>query len=210
MVVRKRTTQPKPRKRVPVKKKYGSLKDHLSAKKDEISQVLKSNIGRTPTYNDQIHPQLAFKFSLLGCSNQQLADALDISLGRLGVWLAEHKNFHSAVFDGRKEADANVAKALYHRALGRHWEEKTYERKIIGKKEDGEKITDLVITKVVTRYTPPDVPAIKFWLWNRTKTLSKDQQWNDKQSIDLESSDGSMSPVASGPVIILPQKDMIA
>lgn len=59
--------------------------------------------------------------------------------------------------------DDNIETALYDRARGIEWEEKTFER--VKDKATGE--YEEIMTKRVTKYTPPDVTSAMFWLSNR-------------------------------------------
>jgi len=56
----------------------------------------------------------------------------------------------------------------------------------------------------VKKHMPADIAAVKFWLWNRTKTKSKEEQWSDKQELDLTSGNKPFAAV----VILPPKKDV--
>jgi len=188
--------QSAPSKRHNSKNRYNKLKDIVLTSKED-SEVM----GRPPIYDDTITPMLAFKFCLLGCTNEKLSELLEISIGTVEVWMREKPNFFMAVKEGRDIANANVAKSLYDRACGYKCEEKEYKRTVKldakGQPEmddSGNPIKELTLVKIVKKHMPADIAAVKFWLWNRTKTKSKEEQWSDKQSIDLSSPDGTMTP----------------
>jgi hypothetical protein len=90
---------------------------------------------------------------LLGATNQDIADNLDVALSSVGKWISEIPEFSDAVKGGREVADEKVAQSLYNTAL------------------DG------------------NTTAQIFWLKNR-----RSKEWRDKQEINLQSEDGSMSP----------------
>jgi hypothetical protein len=71
--------------------------------------------------------------------------------------------------------DDAIETALYDRAKGISWEEKTYERK--KNPDTGE--MELVLTKTVTKYIPPDPTSAMFWLTNR-----RPDRWKYKPSED--------------------------
>jgi len=170
------------------KNRYNKLKDIVLASKEDSEAM-----GRPPVYDDTITPMLAFKFCLLGCTNEKLSELLEISIGTVEVWMREKPNFFMAVKEGRDIANANVAKSLYDRACGYEYEEKEYKR-TAAIDDSGNLVEELTLVKVVEKHTPADIAAAKFWLWNRTKAKPKEEQWSDKQSIDLSSPDGTITP----------------
>ncbi|MDE3023805.1 MAG: helix-turn-helix domain-containing protein [Pseudomonadota bacterium] len=106
---------------------------------------------------------------MMGAVNEELAKFFNVHVDTIEEWTHVHPEFSEALKKGRQYADANVAKSLYHRALG-------YKHEI-------EKV--LVIDKEVIKikYTekfPPDVTACIFWLKVR-------RSWKEKRD-DLSSS----------------------
>lgn len=55
---------------------------------------------------------------LLGATNPEIASSLDVSLTTVNRWMVEFPPFRNAIKEGREVADANVADALYRRAIG--------------------------------------------------------------------------------------------
>ena len=76
----------------------------------------KSKIGR-PTKFDPKLIDLVYKYALLGLTNEQLAESLDISLSTLKNYkkIPEFLTAHRA---GKEQADSKVAESLYEKAVG--------------------------------------------------------------------------------------------
>ena len=125
--------------------------------------------GRTPSYTPDYCP-IAYKFCLLGATNEDLADVFEVSRNTIGNWLARYPEFKKAAQDGRDVADADVAQALLQKATGFSHEDV----KILLKDGEAEQIE-------YNRYFPPDTQAAIFWLRNRRR-----KQWRER--IELEHS----------------------
>lgn len=61
---------------------------------------------------------LAFKFCLLGATNEQLAKFLGVAVVTIELWCRNNEEFREAVRRGRYEADAQVVHGLYRRSKG--------------------------------------------------------------------------------------------
>ncbi len=118
--------------------------------------------GRPTKYHSS-YAERAYKLALLGLRNKDLALAFNVKENTINNWMNKHEEFKEAVLKGRQEADAEIAKSLYHRAKGySHPEEKVFTYK-------GQPI------KVETvKHYPPDTMAAIFWLQNRQKDYWKD------------------------------------
>ena len=90
-----------------------------------------------PEYVDKV-----YRLALLGAKDTEIAAFFEVSESTLNLWKLEHPEFSESIRSGKDEADANVAKSLYNRA--------------VGMKVDGKEV-------------PPDVTAAKFWLINRQR-----------------------------------------
>jgi hypothetical protein len=127
--------------------------------------------GRPSKYKPE-YADLAFKFCLMGATNEKLAEFFDVAVSTVSLWMVEHEAFSDAIKKGRAEADAEIAHALYHRAKG-------YSHpavKIFADPKTGvEKIVDY------TEHYPPDTAAAFIWLKNRAG-------WRDRQ--ELTGADG--------------------
>jgi transposase-like protein len=125
--------------------------------------------GRTPKYNAETHPEAARKLALLCYTDKQIAAALDISVRTLYNWKKEYLQFMQALSQGKAIADAEVAAALYRRAVGYSYL--------------SEKILTLngeVVRVPIEVVVLPDPGACMSWLKNRQAHL-----WREKQSVEL-------------------------
>jgi uncharacterized protein YjcR len=73
--------------------------------------------GRKTIYKTEYADQ-AFKYALLGADEARIAELLEVSVKTIDRWKLAHKEFKTALYDGRVRADAEVAYSLYHRAKG--------------------------------------------------------------------------------------------
>ena len=96
--------------------------------------------GRPSLYQPKFAEQ-AFKLCLLGATDKEMADFFEVDVSTINKWKLDHPEFSESIRAGKMDADANVAKSLYKRAIGYEHEDKHY---------------------------PPDTTAITFWLKNRS------------------------------------------
>lgn len=130
--------------------------------------------------------EMAYKLCLLGATDDDLADAFDVDKTTINDWINRGDSFCDAVRSGREVADANVAKALYKRAIG-------YSHpsvKIFYDRDTGE-----VIEVPYTEYYPPDTAAIQFWLRCRQRHTDR---WNPPPP------DGAPIPIQVPMIVINP------
>lgn len=151
----------------------------------------KNKVGRPTKYKDE-YCELAFNYCLLGATDEDLARFFDVDESTINRWKIEHDEFCESIKKGKDEADALVARSLYQRAIGYQYLEKKRES------SDQGGVKDSVTTKEVV----PDTTAQIFWLKNRQPKL-----WRDKQEVDHQSSDGSMTPTKIEMVIVDPKKE---
>jgi DNA-binding XRE family transcriptional regulator len=127
--------------------------------------------GRPTKYKPE-YDQLATNYCLLGATNEDLAKYFEVSHQTINTWFTEHPSFLDAIKKGREDADANVAKSLYQRALGYSHKAK----KIFADAKSGE-----VVEVEYTEQYPPEVAAAIFWLKNRQR-----DKWRDKTHVENE------------------------
>ena len=95
--------------------------------------------GRPSLYQPKFAEQ-AFKLCLLGATDKEMADFFEVEVSTINKWKLDYPEFSESIRAGKIDADANVSKSLYNRALG-------YDK-------DG-------------KHYPPDTTAQMFWLKNR-------------------------------------------
>ena len=143
--------------------------------------------GGRPTDYEEKYNEQAYKLCLLGATDKEMADFFGVSEVTLNAWKKAQPEFLKSLKKGKIQADADVAKSLYHRACGyEHPETKVF-------CTDGE-----ITTYEITKYWPPDTGACMAWLKNRTRKLT--EPWSDKHEVTLSfdwrslTKDGSISP----------------
>lgn len=127
------------------------------------TQEEKKPVGRPSSYSEA-YADMAFKLSLLGATDKQMADIFDVSESTFNLWKLNNKDFSESLKRGKLQADAMVANSLYNRALG------------YSHREDDIRViqNQIVITETIKHY-PPDTTACIYWLKNRQK-----ENWRDK------------------------------
>lgn len=128
-------------------------------------------VGRPTKYKEE-YAELAYKFSLLGAIDAQLAQLLEISESTLNKWKHDHPEFSESIKRGKEIADVEVVEALRKRAIGYSYEEVKTEES-----DQGNKRT------VTTKAVIPDTTAQIFWLRNR-----QPDKWSNNPVPDDEAS----------------------
>lgn len=123
--------------------------------------------GRPTKYTPE-NLKMVQMLAKLGATNLEMAEALNVSLSTLKLWMVQHEEFSAAVKIGKESADDRVAESLYQRAMG--YSHPEVDIRVI----DGA----IVETPVIKHYAPDTTAAI-FWLKNR-----RPQEWRDKQEIE--------------------------
>jgi hypothetical protein len=130
--------------------------------------------GRPPKYDAKVTAEQAYKLCLLGATDDDMADFFEVDQRTINRWKNDHPEFCQALKDGKRAADAKVASALFHRAIGySHPEDKIF--------------NDQGAAMVVptTKHYPPDTTAGIFWLKNRDK-----ERWRDSKDIEHGTKEG--------------------
>ena len=127
--------------------------------------------GRPTDYRTE-YDELAYKFCLLGATDEGLAELLEVSESTINVWKHKHPTFLESIRGGKAIADSRVAQSTYLSALGGHYIE---EEKAVS---DGQGGQDIITIK---KQVPPDFRAQQFWLKNRQKEL-----WRDRIEVQEE------------------------
>ena len=128
-------------------------------------KVIKSKGGRPSQYNKDYNEQVR-KLCLLGATDESIADFFDVSVVTINSWKKRHKEFLTSIREGKQVADANVANALYNRAIGFH-----HPHDHISNFQG-----EITVTPT-TKHYPADTGAAFIWLKNRGG-------WKDKQEVE--------------------------
>ena len=125
-------------------------------------------MARPTDYDKEYHPDKAFKLSLFGMTDKEMADVFDVAESTFHKWKLDHDEFSESIKRGKSEADADIVKSLYERARGySHKEDKIF-------CNNGE-----IIVEPTIKHYPPDTAAAFIWLKNR-----QSGKWRDKSEVD--------------------------
>jgi hypothetical protein len=131
--------------------------------------ALRTSKGGRPTAYQERYAEEGRKLCLMGATDAQMADFWGVHENTIGNWKRAQPEFAEAVRNGKMMADANVADALYHRAIGySHPAVKILQR-------EGHPIE-----VEYTEHYPPDTQAAFIWLKNR-----QPGQWKDVKSREV-------------------------
>ena len=132
-------------------------------KKEKPEELLP--MGRPTAYKEEYDVQ-AMKLCLLGATDERLANFFEVSVTTINTWKEKYPNFLLSIREGKEEADANVAHALYNRALGY-----SHPHDHISNFQG-----EITVTPTTKHYAP-DTGAAFIWLKNRSN-------WKDKQEVE--------------------------
>jgi hypothetical protein len=135
--------------------------------------------GRDTTYSSH-YAHVIFKLRLLGFSEDRIAYVLGVGRDTLMNWKRNNLSLQEAWNNGGDFADANVAQALYERAVGYVHED----TKVFFNSQANNGEGELVYAQLQKHY-PPDTTAAQFWLTNRARA-----RWRNQQSMELTGADG--------------------
>ncbi|UFH55391.1 helix-turn-helix domain-containing protein [Spirosoma sp. KNUC1025] len=128
----------------------------------------KLSVGRPTVYREPLN-EVVYYLALLGLTDKEIAETLNISKATLNTWKKQHPEFLDSVTQGKTLADAHVAAAFYKRATGYDYpSEKIFVHE--GKE----------IRVQTTTHIPPDAGAALNWLKNR-----QPDKWRDKVDVGL-------------------------
>lgn len=119
--------------------------------------------GRPSSYKSEYVEQ-AKKLARLGATDKEMADFFNVAESTFHKWKLDHLEFSESLKKGKLLSDANVANALYHRAIGYEHEDTHFSA------YEGN-----VTATTYTKHYPPDTAAAFIWLKNRQK-----EKWRDK------------------------------
>ncbi len=144
-----------------------------------MSEKKASNRGSHGKYGAWIAPEGLLKiqgWARDGLSDKQIAHNIGITQTTLYEWQKRFPELSEALKKGKEVVDREVENALLKRAMGYEYDEVTQEP--VTDKDTG--ITEMRVTKRVTKQIVPDVTAQIFWLKNR-----KPDEFRDKRDVEL-------------------------
>ena len=142
---------------------------------DKAEQSKNRGRGRPTDYQPRF-AHFAYCLCLLGATDQQLADAFEVSRSTISQWKTAHREFSDALKTGKARADAEIAHALFQRACGY-----SHPAVKIFASSDGRPAQQVPYTE----HYPPDTTACIFWLKNRQPGL-----WRDSHRLEHSGPDG--------------------
>lgn len=112
-------------------------------------------VGRPTKYKEE-YVELAYKLTLLGMIDTQLADFFEVHESTIHQWKIDYPEFSESIRRGKAISDIEVVEALRKRAIGYSYDEIKVEESEQGKKKT-----------TTTKEVIPDTTAQMFWLRNR-------------------------------------------
>lgn len=143
---------------------------------------IKKNTGGRPTaYKEMYDDQARTACAEGGFSVANLAKLFKVHPDTIHEWRKVHKTFSDSIKKGRDEFEVEKAeRCLLKRITGIRWTETTKERAT-----DGDSPGELVVTKTVRKFIPPDPTSMIFYLKNRDYT-----RWRDLKAVEVSGRDG--------------------
>ena len=117
----------------------------------------KGGSGRPPRYKKEFDKQ-AQEMCRRGFIDDDLAAVFGVTVTTIKNWKHKHKSFVASTRRTKPEADANVKRALYHRAIGGI---KSIETRTTVDPSGQETVT------TIEKMSTPETAACIFWLTNR-------------------------------------------
>ena len=153
---------------MPTKKKPPCSKNAKPPRKP--TKPATKTVGGRPSLYRPAYAKQAHKLALLGFTDAKIANFFEVTEQTVNNWKHDHPEFFESLKSGKEDADARIAAALYHSALG------------------GGTITEMreeldaggnAITKKTVKELPANVTAQIFWLKNR-----QPHAWREKVVVE--------------------------
>ncbi len=142
-------------------------------------------------YDPGKHPDLAYRFSLLGFTNPELATRFGVSLSTVEYWIRTKEEFGNKVRQGREISNLDVVSQLYQSALGFYVD---VEKIVMCKKKEFDAQGNLISEQtypqklIVKEYIKPETINQRYIMNNRTR--HQDIPWGDNQNITVSGPNG--------------------
>lgn len=138
-------------------------------KKKPASKAQAAPARGRPTLYQAAYAEQARRLALLGQTDAEMAAFFGVDERTINRWKQAHPDFCQSIKEGKADADAKVAAALYQRALGYSHPDTRISN------YQGE-----VIVTPITKHYPPDTAAAFIWLKNR-----QPDKWRDRVETDV-------------------------
>lgn len=110
------------------------------------------------------YAERAYRYGLMGANDTEIAKLLGVGFHDVMRWITLFPEFAALLEGGRRQADADVAFALFETAKGySHPDTRAWAFKV----KDGESETIEIVERTYVKHYPPNVVAAQFWLTNR-------------------------------------------
>jgi len=132
--------------------------------------------GRKSKYFSHVEPRLEEIgwWCRDGLIEEEICKRLGVGVRNFNDYKRLYPQLKQVLREGKEFTDYRVEDALLNRATGIEWQETTeelvlVERTVKGVKQKIALGTELIVTKRITKYIPPDPVAAIFWLKNRRR-----------------------------------------
>lgn len=139
-------------------------------KKKPASKAKAAPARGRPTLYQAAYAEQARRLALLGQTDAEMAAFFGVDERTINRWKQAHPDFCQSIKEGKADADAKVADALYQRALGYSCPD-THVSNYQGE----------VTLTPITKHYPPDPVSMIFWLKNR-----QPDKWRDRVESDVK------------------------
>ena len=126
-----------------------------------------------PSKISQEKLHVAIGMAKMGATDEQIADALDVSRSTISLWKEQNKGFSDTIKNAKDEADEKVERSLYQLATGYEYDA---EKPLVVSVGNGKSAVEIAKYR---EKVPPNTTAMIFWLKNRQPA-----KWRDKQEVE--------------------------
>lgn len=153
--------------------------------------------GGAPTKYLETYNKQAYKLTLLGYTDNELASFFGVTEKTIHNWKADNNKFLQSIREGKELADANIAESLYKKGKGFTYKERVIVFKKPKEEVEGEELLKLSTEELIKRAKElgieeiritekeslPDTNAATRWLSNRQRKkwrLNPDNQEDER------------------------------
>lgn len=138
-------------------------------------------VGRPPVdYDPVFHPEQAFRYALLMCTEEEMAALFHISKETFYNWKDLYPEFSNAIEEGGEKTDAEVVKSLKNRAIGYKIKKQAAFKVKKGRDHEVIEVVDL------EEEVPAETKAIGLWLGNRQRKRWKANGEHPEVNVNID------------------------